>query len=120
MSLRQKYLKIVSALVPVGLAGASLLLGATAPAAANTPPNGGQPDSQAQARVCERLAAIREAVSVVAESEGAATTQHNPQLAWGNWGNGWWRPWRWGWGNGGPHWNNWHNWPNWHNFWHNW
>ncbi|HEV2300897.1 MAG TPA: hypothetical protein VGR91_04945 [Stellaceae bacterium] len=118
MSLRQKYLKIVSALVPVGAAGVSLLLGSTAPGAAKEPRNGGEPSNATQARVAERLAAIRQAVSAVAEGEEAQAAPRDPQLAWGNWRNGWWRPWA-GWGNGGPRWNNWHNWHNWRNFWGN-
>jgi hypothetical protein len=119
MSLRQRYLKIVTALVPAGAAGISLLLGSTAPGAAKVVPAGSEPSNAAEARVSERLAAIREAVSVVGESAAGEAAHQNRQLAWGNWGNGWYRPWRWGWGNGGP-WGNWHNWPNWRNSWRNW
>lgn len=119
MSLRQRYLNILTGIIPAGLVGASLLLGSATPVAANLETAGG---SAAAARVSERLAAIREAVSDVAGPAAKA----GPQLAW--WGNGGWRNggvrWRnggsWrngGWGNG---WRNggWHN--GWNNFWRNW
>lgn len=120
MSLRQKYRKILSGLVPAGAVGVSLLLGSTAPSDANEPPAGSQPAAANDARVSERLAAIREAVSAVAGPEGRAAmpADGNRQLAWGNWWHNWgFRPWGgWGW----PNWNNWHNWNNWNNWWHNW
>lgn len=118
MSLRQKYLKIFSEIVPAGAAGISLLLGASAPGDANQHPAGSQPATADLASVSERLAAIRDAVSdmpgVVEPGEG------EQQLAWGNWWrNGGWRgP---GWRNGG--WSNWRNgWRNggWQNWWRNW
>jgi hypothetical protein len=119
MSLRRKYLKILSEIVPAGAAGVSLLLGAAVPSAANPHPVAAQPPASGSVGVAERLAAIREAVSTVAGAEGTATPDDdNLRLAWGNWWHNWgWRPWGgWGW----PNWNNWRNWHNWPNWWHNW
>jgi hypothetical protein len=75
------------------------------PGQASEQPLSQQPSAAASARVSERLAAIREAFSVVTSTPD----QHGVQQAqW--WGNGWpnWRNWR-NWGNG------WHNggWGNW-------
>ena len=114
MSLRQKYLRILSEIMPAGAVGISLLLGATAPGDANQHPAGSQPATSDLASVSERLAAIRDAVSDVARPT-AQSGEGDQQLAWGNWWrnggwrNGGWRNWRNGWGNGG-----------WHNWWHNW
>ena len=122
ISLRQKYLNILSGLAPAGVAGASILLGAAAPSLAIPDPAGIQPQARQEAPVSERLAAIREAASALArqtagtEDDGVGKLR----LAWGNWwrNGGWgWRPW-WGWG--WPNWNNWHNWHNWPNWWRNW
>jgi hypothetical protein len=121
MSLCEKYLKILSRIIPVGAVGASLLLGSTAPSAANDRPTGSQTSASDEVRVSERLAAIREAVSAVAQPEsGARPSDGNLQLAWGNrWNNWGWRGRR-GWGWGRP-WNNWRNGPNrWNNWWRNW
>src|SRR5215831_15973011 len=111
MSLREKYLKVLLEIIPAGAVGASLLLPA-APSVAKDDPTGLQPLALDEARVSERLAAIREAVSAVAKSESETTaTSKNLQVAWGNrWGN-------WGW----P-WNNWRNGPpsRWNNWWRNW
>jgi hypothetical protein len=122
MSLRQNYLKILSGIAPAGVAGVSMLLGSTAPVAAKQEPAGIRPQVAEEARVSERLAAIRDAASAVARQ--GADAQHegvnNLRLAWGNWwrNGGWgWRP---GWGWGWPNWNNWHNWNNWPNWWRNW
>ena len=119
MSLREKYLKILSGIIPVGAVGASLLLGSTAPSAANDHPTGLQTSASDEAPVSERLAAIREAVSAVGDtgSKEADPGAGNLRLAWGNWWNGGWgwgRPWG-GWG-----WPNWNNWRNWNNWWRNW
>jgi hypothetical protein len=127
MSLRQRYRKILGELLPAGVMGASLLLGAAPPVAASEGPAGEPVRTRAEAPVSERLAAIREAVSDVAEPG----TKAGPQLAW--WANGGWRNggggWRNGgvWRNGGGGWHNggwgWHNggWHNgWHNYWRNW
>ena len=123
MPLRQKYVKILSRIVPAGAVGVSLLLGSTAPSVAKDHPSGAQLSAADACRVSERLAAIREAVSAVAGAENGAvkSTDGNLRLAWGNWWrNGGWglyRPWGgWGW----PNWNNWHNWNNWNNWWRNW
>lgn len=109
MSLRQRYRKLFSELLP-GAAGLMLLLGSTAPGAAGQPP---QPAIADPPSVSERLTAIRQAVSDVAGTI-SETRKGELQLAWGNWHNGgWrnggWRNWRNGWHNGG-----------WHNWWHNW
>jgi hypothetical protein len=120
MPLRQKYRRILSGIVPAGAAGISLFLGTMAPSAAADHPASMQPSAAGRAGVSERLAAIREAVSEVAQAEGEATHPGDGDLhlAWGNWWNNWgWRPWGgWGW----PNWNNWHNWNNWNNWWRNW
>ena len=127
MSLRQKYVKILSGMLPAGAFGMSLLLVSTTPSVANEHPAASQPSAPDKDRLSERLAAIREAVSAVAEPDGAAAKpgNRNRQLAWGNWwGGGWgYRPWGYnpyGYGYGWPNWNNWHNWNNWNNFWRNW
>lgn len=125
MSLRQKYLQILSGMIPAGAAGMSLLIGAVAPAVASDEPALLQPRASQEGRVAERLAAVRDAVSAVAGQPAAQTGNdaRNLRLAWGNWwrngGWGWggYRPWGgWGW----PNWNNWHNWNNWNNWWRNW
>jgi len=112
MSLRKKYRRILSAIVPAGAAGVSLLLGTTMPGSAADHPAGLQSSAAAQAGISERLAAIREAVSEVADAADAAShpSDHDLHLAWGNWWKNWGggRPWR-GWG-----------WPNWNNWWRNW
>jgi hypothetical protein len=120
MTLRQKYVNILSGVLPAGAVGVSLLLGSTAPSAANQDPAASQASTSDRDRVAERLTAIREAVSTVAEPEGkAGKPEGDRRLAWGNWWNNWgmYRPWGgWGW----PNWNNWHNWNNWRNWWNNW
>ena len=118
MKLRQKYLRIISGIAPVGAVGVSLLLGSTLPSDA-----AGRgvvlQSPAAEQGVSERLAAIREAVFQVAGS--GLTGSHgdpNVQLVWGNqWFNGGWNRRR-GWGR--P-WGNWANFrPAWNNFWRNW
>jgi hypothetical protein len=126
VSLREKYVKILSGMLPAGAVGMSLLLGSTTPSVANEHPTASHPSASDKDRLSERLAAIREAVSAVAEPDGttAKPDNRNRQLAWGNWwGGGWgYRPWG-GYnpyGYGWPNWNNWRNWNNWNNFWRNW
>jgi hypothetical protein len=119
MSLRQRYLKILSGIAPAGAVGAALLLGSSAPGLASPEPAARRPHAAEQARVSERLAAIRDAVSTVAGQQAVDRDGSNLRLAWGNWWRNWgwgWRPWGWGW----PNWNNWHNWNNWNNWWRNW
>ena len=83
MSPHEKYLKILSAIMPAGVLGASLLFGSATPSAANDHPAGVQPSASDQARVSERLAAIREAVSSVAQRGiGAKIGEGDLQLAW--------------------------------------
>lgn len=109
LSLRHKYIKTVSYLMPVGALGASLALGAAAPATASEEPQSLQPSAVEKAKVSERLAAVRDAVSSV-DGKASAAAKAEGRLAWGNWGFGW------GW----PNWNNWHNWRNWGNWFRNW
>jgi hypothetical protein len=120
MSLREKYSKILAGILPVGVVGASLLLGSAVPSAANDHPAASQPLASDKDAIAQRLAAIREAVSEVADPAANQTQSDDDlRLAWGNWWNnwGWGRPWGgWGW----PNWNNWRNWNNWPNFWRNW
>jgi hypothetical protein len=118
MSLRSKYRKILSGIVPAGAVGVSLLLGSTVTGLAKDEPLRGQPQAYEPAAVADRLAAIRQAVSDVADSASARHADPDMRLAWGNWWRNWgYRPW-WGWG--WPNWNNWHNWHNWPNWWRNW
>jgi len=129
LSLRQKYLNVVSKLATPGALGVAVLLGTAAPGVASQEPVGRQPSAAQGERVSDRLAAIRDAVSAVSgapeETSGRAGEQ---RLAWGNWWHnggwgGWGRPWG-GYGYGAPlvaPWGNWRNgWNNWRNFWNNW
>ena len=80
MSLRLKYLDILSGMIPAGALGLSLLLGSGAPCGANEHPMNSLP--AATQGVSQRLAAIREAVSEL----GAPTmrsSEGEQQLAWG-------------------------------------
>ncbi|HZT87196.1 MAG TPA: GrrA/OscA1 family cyclophane-containing rSAM-modified RiPP [Stellaceae bacterium] len=124
MSLRDKYLKILSGLVPAGALGVSMALGSAMPAAASAEPATAQPPSQGQ-RVAERLAAIRDAVSEIVPSDPSARPEQ--RLAFVNFRNGgfgigvpgpfYGAPW----GNGWNNWRNgWNNWGNWRNGWGNW
>jgi len=121
MSLRQKYLKILSEIFPAGAMGVSLLLGSVAPAGANQSRAAADPQASEISDISGRLAAIRDAVSDL--SPVAEPAPGEQQLAWGNWWrNGGWRGPGWrngGWRNGGwrgPGWRN-GGWPNW---WRNW
>lgn len=119
MNLRPKYLSIISGIAPVGAMGMSLLLGSTLPADAAARIADPRSPASGQQLVSERLAAIREAVFVVAGS-GLAGRHEDPnvQLVWGNrWFNGGWGPRR----RWGSPWGNWRNArPAWNNFWRNW
>jgi len=55
MSLRQKYLKILSEIMPAGAVGISLLLGSTAPGDAHQHPTRSQPAASDLSSVSERL-----------------------------------------------------------------
>ncbi len=111
MSLRSKYLRILSDMVPAGALGVLLLLSSAAPCDAGKHPSNSLPS--ATPGVSERLAAIREAVSELAGTS-IKSGESEQQLAWGNWWrnggwrNGGWGNWRNGWHNGWPNW--WHNW----------
>ena len=124
LSLRQKYLKILSGLVPAGAIGMSLALGSTMPAAASNEPASAQPAGRGD-RVSERLAAIRDAVSQLAPTD-PTKTKPEQRLAFVNFRNGGFgigipgpfvSPWGNGWNNWG---NGWNNWGNWRNGWGNW
>src|SRR5260370_10167968 len=88
--LGQKYVRILSGMLPAGAVGMSLLLGSTTPSVANEHPAAAQPPASDKDRLSERLAAIREAVSAVAEPGGTAAKPdtRNRQLARGNWRSG--------------------------------
>src|SRR5437763_14049101 len=107
VSLRQKYVKILSGMLPAGAVGMSLLLGSIPPSAANEHPAASQPSAPDKDRLSERLAAIREAVSAVGGPGGTAAKPENQnrRLAWGNWWGGGYGPWG-GYGYGWPNWNN--------------
>jgi hypothetical protein len=109
LSLRQKYQTVLAQLAPAGAVGVSLALGAALPAVASEPPAGNPPSVTEKEKISERLAAVRDAVTAVAETKADAA-KTDGRLAWGNWGYGF------GW----PNWNNWHNWPNWGNWFRNW
>jgi rSAM-associated Gly-rich repeat protein len=119
----QRYRKILSALLPAGALGMSILLGSTGAQAAREIP-ADPPSGAAPPRVAERLAAIRDAVSdiTVLDSKAAPAPEGTERLAWHNWANfgvgiPFWNDWRNGWKNWG---NNWHNgWNNWGNGWNN-
>jgi septal ring-binding cell division protein DamX len=133
MSLRQKYLRILTEIAPVGATGLSLLIGSTTlSVASNQLPEPEKPVSTAS--VSERLAAIREAVSDITQSDPTQaeqvpgvrlakdslnsskmqqstkppTTTSTPRTGGGNSGRSAAPNSRWGW----PNWNNWKNWTN--------
>lgn len=110
MSLRLKYLTILSQLAPAGAVGVSLALGAASPAAANEPPTAVPSSIVEKEKVSERLAAVRDAVTELAGTN-TDVGKNDGRLAWwnGGWGGGWGYPW-----------NNWHNWRNWGNWFRNW
>jgi rSAM-associated Gly-rich repeat protein len=131
VTLRQKYLRILSSILPAGALGASLLLGSAATAAAKDDPAASQPRASDAVRVSERLAAIRQAVSDVADNSRGEAKDGRQVAWWGNWrnGGGGWGAWRnggggWGgwrnggWRNGGWRNGGWHN--GWPNYWRNW
>src|SRR5260221_333287 len=128
VSSRQKYLKVLCELTAGSAVGIALILGGSAPAAASQAPVAQQPSDAQGERVSERLAAIREAVSALSNTESQAADSISYQrLAWVNWGNGGWgggwgRPWgNFGFGVPWNNWNNWRNgWSNWRNGWLNW
>jgi hypothetical protein len=113
LSLRLKYQTILSQLAPAGAVGASLALGAAAPAVASEPPTGDQPAAVEKEKISERLAAVRDAVTALDQTKTDAAKLEG-RLAWGNWG--WGGGGGWGW----PNWNNWRNWRNWGNWFRNW
>jgi hypothetical protein len=107
VSLRQKYVGALAQIALLGAMGLSTTLGAVAPAVASEPPTGNGPPSATREGISEKLAAIRDAVSIL-DGDRADAAKAEGRLAWGNSGAGY--PWfRW------PNWNNWHNWHNWHN-----
>lgn len=121
MARRQKYPRILSRLLPAGTVGMWLLLGASVPAGAVPEPMSAQPPAAGQPRVAERLAAVREAVSGIAEPGAEGGGHRLAWWAWRNGGGGAWRNGGWrngGWRNGGWRNGGWHN--GWPNFWRNW
>ena len=129
----QNYRKILSALIPAGALGMSLLLASGGAQAARETAIDPQAGAAAPG-VADRLAAIRDAVSAVTipSSEAAPAAEGSERLAWHNWANfGWpvwsdwknkWKDWNNNWHNGWNNWgNNWNNgWNNWGNNWKNW
>jgi len=118
----ERYRKILAALLPTGVLGASILLSASASASPQTGQPAMEPVTSEPPPVAERLAALRDAVSDVT---GATAMPGDPRrLAWINWANIFppvWNNWRNGWNNWNNAWNNWHNnWNNWRNNWNNW
>ena len=101
MSLRQKYLQVIKDIVPVGAMGVLLLLGSTAPGMAGQHPPNAQPRAGDRARVSERLAAIREAVSDAVSPNAGQGERRLVWWAWRNGGGGWRNG---GWRNGGGEW----------------
>jgi rSAM-associated Gly-rich repeat protein len=122
MLLREKYLKILSGMLPAGAVGVSLMLGSAAPAAADQDPARSQPPAAEPSGVSDRLAAIRDAVSSI---DYPKASQAGEQVAWWAWrnGGGGWRNGGAAWGNGGWRNGGWRNggWRNgpWSNFWRN-
>jgi rSAM-associated Gly-rich repeat protein len=117
MSLRQRYLKILSLMLPAGAVSVSLVLGSAAPAAADQDPLSAGSPVAGQAPVSERLAAIRDAVSDVGRPSALKAGEQLAWWAWRNGGGGWRNGGAWGnggWRNGG-----WRN-GGWRNAWRNW
>lgn len=134
LSAHQRYRTILSALLPAGALGMTILLGSSAAQAARETAADSQASLAPPASVSQRLGAIRDAVSDAIRAEGRVPLESTESVAWGNigvsipflwpfwnnWGNGGWGNGGWrngGWRNGG-----WHNggWPNgWHNGWRN-
>lgn len=131
MPTKSRVVKALSAVLPGGALGASIVLAFTSPTAAEAKSYSAAVDPSPSLSVSERLREIRAGVSEISNASGRLVPTW-----WGNWGNGGWGRWP-GWRNGGwPNWHNWgngwHNWGNgpwnnggwnnggWHNFWHNW
>jgi rSAM-associated Gly-rich repeat protein len=119
MSSARRTIRVLAALLPLGVAGISAALAA----APGKPVAATSDEGERLPGVAARLQAIRTAVSQVAiEDPDFQASDPNIQQAW--WGNGGWRNGGWrngGWRNGG--WRNWNNgWGNggWRNFWRNW
>ena len=134
LSARQRYRTILSALLPAGALGMTILLGSSgaeaareiaAPQASLAPP----------VPVSQRLGAICDAVSEAIRAEGRVPLEGTESVAWANigvnipflwpfwnnWGNGGWGNGGWrngGWRNGGWHNGGWGN-GGWHNGWRN-
>src|SRR5258707_14055 len=115
MSGAEKYRRILSALLPAGVLGMSILLGSAGANAALYVP--ADPQGSTKQQVGERLAAIRAGVSDVTALERniGSALQGTDQIAWhngwlnGGWRNGWknWKNnWSNGWKNGGGGWGN--------------
>jgi hypothetical protein len=92
MSLRQRYLELLSQIMPAGAVGVSLLLGAAAPGDAAHHPAAAQPMAADHYPVAERLAAVRQAVSDLA-GDAVRSRPGEQQIAWGNWWHNWWHNW---------------------------
>ena len=114
MKVPERYLRVISGLSSVGAMGASLLLGSTLASGAVERPM----DAAPAIGIADRLAIIREAVSVAGNSIADGETDSKIREVWGyRWFNGGGFGRR-GWGNFRPRWNNFR--PRWNNFWRNW
>lgn len=120
--------RALAVLLPVGILGASTLLG-SAQATVLPASRATSDPADVTLNVADRLAAIRDSVAHETAEPSPIRGTTYPLLAWMNfggfgWRNGGWRNGGWrNWGNGWHNWGNgWHNWGNggWHNFWHNW
>jgi rSAM-associated Gly-rich repeat protein len=135
LSARQRYRTILSALLPAGALGMTILLGSPAAQAAREMAADPQASLAPPASVSQRLGAIRDAVSDAIRAEGRVPLEGTESVAWANigvnipflwpfwnnWGNGGWGNGGWrngGWRNGGWHNGGWHN-GGWHNGWRN-
>jgi rSAM-associated Gly-rich repeat protein len=125
MSTRTRVSNALSAMLPGGALGASIVLALISPPSTQAR-SYATTDASPPVSIAERLRAIRAGVSEISSSP-AASGSAEPKSdesgrfvpAW--WGNGGWGRWHPGWGNGGFGWPNWHNgWHNWGNGWNNW
>ena len=119
----QNHRKVLSALIPAGALGMSILLASGGAEAARETAVDPQAGATAPG-VADRLAAIRDAVSAVSmpAAEAAPSPDGSERLAWHNWANfgiglPLWNNWRNGWNNWGNNWRN--GWNNWGNGWGN-
>jgi hypothetical protein len=84
--MQRSYITAMSSIVPMGVVGASLLLGSVLPGIAMERP------ASIETPVSDRLAAIREAVFIIGSGDISKEANRNFRLTWGNrWNNWGWR-----------------------------